>query len=395
MSNRTPDRLESVITPALVLDRSRMHANIERMHAKMHSRGVRLRPHLKTAKSIDVAQSIAPSDESPICVSTIAEAQYFHANGYRDICYAVGLVPSKVPAVADLVRAGTNMHVLTDNVAAAHAIADAADRDQVQLNVLIELDVDGHRSGVKADDALLLELAGVLTEHTSTRLGGVLTHAGKSYECDSIDAIRDMAETERAGAVLAATRLRAAGFECPIVSIGSTPTATFAPDLSGVTEVRAGVFVFHDLVMAGLGVCALDDIALSVLVAVIGHRPDRGWLITDGGWMALSRDRGTAAQKIDYGYGLVADIRGDALQPDTVVIDANQEHGIIARRDGSALNLERYPVGTLLRVYPNHSCATAAQHDEYLVASGDDSAIQDRWPRIGGWRPVSALDQGL
>lgn len=362
-----------------------MEANVDRMASKMHGHGVCLRPHLKTAKSIAVARLIAPSDASPICVSTIAEAQYFHASGYRDICYAVGLVPSKVPAVADLVRAGTNMHVLTDNVAAAHAIADAADKDQVQLNVLIELDVDGHRSGVKADDALLLELAGVLTEHTSTRLGGVLTHAGKSYECDSIDAIRDMAETERTGAVRAATRLRDAGFECPIVSIGSTPTATFARDLSGVTEVRAGVFVFHDLVMAGLGVCALDDIALSVLVAVIGHRPDRGWLITDGGWMALSRDRGTAAQKTDYGYGLVADERGKPLQPDTVVIDANQEHGIIARRDGQKIDLSRYPVGALLRVYPNHACATAAQHSEYLVVAGDDQAVQDRWPRIGGW----------
>ena len=97
----------------------------------------------------------------------------------------------------------------------------------------------------------------------------------------------------------AAERLRAAGLPCPEVSVGSTPTALSAERLDGVTEVRAGVYVFFDLVMANIGVCAPQDIALSVLATVIGHQPDKGWAIIDAGWMAMSRDRGTQAQKID------------------------------------------------------------------------------------------------
>src|SRR5207247_3015713 len=131
--------------------------------------------------------------------------------------------------------------------------------------------------------------------------------AGDSYSCRSVDAIRRVAARERDSVVACGNALQGAGMACPVVSVGSTPTATFADSFEGVTEVRVGVYVFHDLVMAGLGVCALDDIAISVLGAVIGHRVDLNRVIVDAGWMALSRDRGTAAQRVDQGYGVVCD----------------------------------------------------------------------------------------
>jgi D-serine deaminase-like pyridoxal phosphate-dependent protein len=146
--------------------------------------------------------------------------------------------------------------------------------------------------------------------------------------------------------------------------------------------VRVGVYVFHDLVMAGLGVCALDDIALSVLGSVIGHQRDKGWVITDAGWMALSRDRGTANQAVDQGYGVVCDASGAPIE-DLIVADANQEHGIIARRGGGPLDGSRFPVGSLVRILPNHACATAAQHAEYKVLR--KSRPMEIWERFGGW----------
>ena len=182
---------------------------------------------------------------------------------------------------------------------------------------------------------------------------------------------------------VAPRRLRAAGLPCPIVSVGSTPTATYSDDLTGVTEVRAGVYMFFDLVMAGLGVCGIDDIAVSVLATVIGHQPDKGWIITDAGWMAMSRDRGTASQKIDQGYGVVCDVAGSPVE-DLLVVSTNQEHGIIGHRGGGAIDAATYPVGTLLRILPNHACATAAQHDRYHVVDGD-TQIAAIWPRFSGW----------
>jgi D-serine deaminase-like pyridoxal phosphate-dependent protein len=235
---------------------------------------------------------------------------------------------------------------------------------------------------VKPGSAELLEIARVLAAG-GVPVRGVMTHAGSSYDCRSTCAIRAMAEQERGAIVQAAGRLRAAGFECPVVSLGSTPTALFAERLDGVTEVRAGVFVFFDLVMAGLGVCRVDEIALSVLATVIGHQREKGWTLLDAGWMAMSRDRGTSSQPIDQGYGLVCDLDGRPLQ-DYLLVGANQEHGIMARRPGSGADKLDLPIGTQVRILPNHACSTAAQYGEYQVM-GQDRQVKAAWQRFSGW----------
>jgi D-serine deaminase-like pyridoxal phosphate-dependent protein len=210
-----------------------------------------------------------------------------------------------------------------------------------------------------------------------------MSHAGGSYGAATPEALARAALAERDAAVAAATILRRAGHAVPIVSVGSTPTALSATDLAGVTEVRAGVYAFFDLVMAGIGVCTVGEIALSVLTEVIGHQRDKGWILVDAGWMAMSRDRGTAAQAINQGYGLVCDLNGRPF-PDLVMTGANQEHGILALRPGSAARLPDLPIGTRLRILPNHACATAAQFGEYHVLDGS-GAVAEVWPRFNGW----------
>jgi D-serine deaminase-like pyridoxal phosphate-dependent protein len=266
--------------------------------------------------------------------------------------------------------------VTVDSIKLAQAVAGAP------LDVLIEIDSDGHRAGLKPDDPRLVQVAKALAGGRAN-VAGVMTHAGASYNCASIGAIRAMSAQERDAALHAARRLRDAGFPAPVVSVGSTPTATHADDLAGVTEVRAGVFVFFDLVMAGIDVCATDDIALSVLATVIGHQEDKGWALTDAGWMALSRDRGTARQKLDQGYGLVCDAAGRPIEG-LIVADANQEHGIVAHRSGDPAMLPVLPVGTLLRILPNHACATGAQHERYQVL-GEAGRVEAAWERFSGW----------
>jgi D-serine deaminase-like pyridoxal phosphate-dependent protein len=196
--------------------------------------------------------------------------------------------------------------------------------------------------------------------------------------------LRAIAAQERDRCVRAAQRLREAGLPCPIVSVGSTPTALSAQHLGGVTEVRAGVYVLFDLFMAGVGVCTVDDVALSVLTTVIGHQPEKGWVIVDAGWMAMSRDRGTQQQHVDQGYGLVCGIDGVPLD-DYLMTAANQEHGIIERRDRvpDPDVDSRFPIGTLLRILPNHACATGAQYSQYNVVAADGSL--QAWPRFSGW----------
>ena len=380
----TPDpRLDALQTPALILDENRMTRNIRRLASHIASKGSSLRPHLKTVKSTDIARRLLTDGTGPATVSTLTEAEVFAEMGVKDIIYAVGITPQKLERVAAIRAKGCDLTVLLDSAEQAQAVAGFSQRSGQAIPALIELDCDGHRSGVAPGDPVLIGIGRILHEGAA-ELRGVLTHAGESYEVAGEDAHAWLAELERQAAVGSANMLRDAGLPCPVVSIGSTPTAHAVEDLDGVTEVRAGVYAFFDLVQAGIGVCGIDDIALSVLTTVIGHQRDKGWVITDAGWMAMSRDRGTAGQAVDQGYGAVCDEAGQPIE-DLIVIKANQEHGIIARRPGNDAPLPDLPVGSRLRILPNHACATAAQFQAYNVLPPVPGAPLRTWPRFGGW----------
>lgn len=374
--------LESLNTPAALIDVACMSRNIERMQQRMNALGVRFRPHVKTTKCAQVVEAQIEAGARGITVSTLKEAEQFFESGIQDIVYAVGMAPTKLAQALALRRKGCALKIVADSVACAQAIA-AYGRDHGEpFEVWIEIDVDGHRSGIAPEDDTLLAVAAALADG-GMRLGGVLAHAGSSYDYDKHEDLVRIAEQERSGCVRAAERLRAAGYACEVVSIGSTPTALAAEHLEGVTEVRAGVYVMFDLVMHNVGVNDTSEIALSVLTTVIGHQKEKGWAIVDAGWMAMSRDRGTQRQKRDFGYGLVCLEDGQVLD-EYLMSGANQEHGIISRLGTPDLDIEqRFPIGTRLRILPNHACATGAQHPVYQALSPDGSV--QAWPRFYGW----------
>ena len=368
-------------TPALLLERGKVVANAARLRAHIEALGSKLRLHVKTAKCLEVTRMVA-GDSGPITVSTLKEAEVFASHGYRDILYGVAFAPGKLDRALKIVSSGVKLTVVLDSLESARLLAAAMKGKAEKLAVLVEIDCDGHRAGLKPGNPEIVEIARALAG-SGADVAGVMTHAGGSYDCRSIAAIRVVAEKERAAVVEAATALRAAGFAAPVVSVGSTPTATYGENLAGVTEVRAGVFVFFDLVMAGIDVCKVDDIALSVLGTVIGHQREKGWVLTDAGWMAMSRDRGTSKQPVDQGYGIVCDVSGRPIEG-LIVSDASQEHGIISHRSGDPARLPDLPVGTRLRILPHHACATAAQYNRYSVLDGSDR-IADSWERFSGW----------
>lgn len=369
-------------TPALILDRPKLRANAERMRRRVRQLGVALRPHVKTSKSIDVLHVLSGGVGVPITVSTLAEARYFFENGVRDILYAVGIAPVKLPQIAELIRAGCTLRIILDSVEAADAVQAAGASEGVTFEALIEIDTDGERAGVDPNADLLFEIARTLSAGAGAKLAGVMTHAGGSYSARTLGEFEAIAERERAGAVNAAERLRSAGFEVPIVSVGSTPTVHYARTLEGVTEARVGVYAFGDLVQAELGTCGIDDIAISVLASVIGHSREHGRVLIDAGFLALSRDRGTSDFPVDWGYGALCDPAGRLIEG-VRVESTNQEHGIITAISGE-LDWSRFPIGGRVRVLPNHACATAAAYDRYFVTDGGEE-IADVWERVNGW----------
>ncbi|CAN7536831.1 alanine racemase [Pseudorhodoferax sp. LjRoot39] len=374
--------LATLDTPAAIVSLPRVQHNIARMQARADALGVRLRPHVKTTKCAQVVAAQRAAGAQGITVSTLKEAEQFFAQGITDILYAVAMAQHRLPQALALRQRGCALQILTDSMEGARAIAEFGRAQGHAFDVLVEIDTDGHRSGIAPDDALLLEVAGTL-HGAGMRLLGVLTHAGSSYALDDPVALAALAEQERAGCVRAAERLRAAGLPCPVVSVGSTPTALEAAALPSVTELRAGVYVFFDLVMRNVGVCRDDELALSVLTTVIGHQADKGWAIVDAGWMAMSRDRGTARQSRDYGYGQVCTVDGAPIAG-YLLSGANQEHGIVSHAEGSDPAIAtRFPVGTRLRIWPNHACATGAQFPAYQALAQDGSITT--WERFHGW----------
>lgn len=363
-------RLADLPTPCLVLDRAILRANIARMASALARHGVPLRPHMKTAKSIDVAWLALAGQPGGITVSTLLEAGYFAAHGIRDILYAVGITPGKLDAVAALNARGADVAVITDDLDVAAAIGAHPSPPRT----LIEIDTGEARGGLTPDDERLLPVA----ERLGSHLAGVMTHAGHSYSGRNDAAIARVAEAERAGAVHAAERLRAAGHRAPIVSVGSSPTAMHAGSLTGVTEMRAGVYMFGDLFQAEIGTHGMGDIAVTVLASVIGRRP--GQLLIDAGGLALSKDRSTADAPRDWGYGRVLDVSGAPLGK-SLVRRAYQEHGVVELDTAAVAD---QPVGARVRVAPNYTCMTAAAHDRYHVVEGSDDVVAV-WPRVNGW----------
>lgn len=359
-------------TPRAEIDRARLNANCERMREVARRHGVRLRPHLKTAKCAEVAELALGARDGGLTVSTLEEARWFAARGFRDLTYAVGITPNKLPAADAIVAGGVNLGLLTDDVTVARILAQG----EVPHAVWLEIDSGQGRGGFAPEEAALLEAAAII-DAGATTLRGVLTHAGQSYACRSPEEVREIAETERASAVRAAERIRGAGLSCPEASVGSTPTALHAESLEGVTEIRPGVYVFFDLFQTAIGSCTRDELALSVVASVVSRKRDHVWI--DAGALALSSDRSMDAVG-GSGYGEVTRLDGSALE--ARVVELHQEHGKVVSVGEHPLPLDELPVGAQVRIWPNHACMTAAMYDAYVVT--EDGAPVARWDRLRG-----------
>ena len=373
-----PRRLADLPTPCLVLDRSKLARNIALMADAVGRHRVALRPHMKTAKSVDVARMAVAGQRGGITVSTLAEVEYFAAAGFRDILYAVGITPAKLDRAAALRGQGVDLTIVTDDPENAAAIAAHARATGADHRILVEVDCGEHRGGVAVESEALIEVGRAL----GPLCAGVMTHAGHSYACRNLAEIEAVAEAERSAAVTAATRLRALGLGIDIVSVGSTPTALHARSLAGVTETRPGVYMFQDLFQTQILSGSAESMAVTVLASVIHRRQAENRIVIDAGAMALSKDRSTSSAPRDYGFGLVLDESGRRSFGEAIVERANQEHGIVGA--AAPLPFDRLTVGAHVRVAPNHVCMTAAAYDCYHVVDGDDAVVAV-WERVNGW----------
>ena len=357
-------------TPAFLVDRAIVARNCDRMRAKAVASGVAFRPHVKTHKTAEGGRLQHGGDRGPITVSTLAEAEFFADRGFRDITYAVPLAPGKLARAAALASRIDRLNVLIDSVGALAAIEDFYRAESAGFDVFLKVDCGYHRAGVDPDAASSVELARRIAASPAVRFRGLLTHAGHSYNAHNAEEILEVARQE-SGAV---SRFRERIGLDVIRSIGSTPTLSVVDRFENVDEVRPGNYVFYDAFQATIGSCRREDVAVSVLTTVVGSYPERKAMVVDAGALAMSKDAGPDHVDPKIGYGVVCDMELMPLPARLVAL--SQEHGKVVIE-------QPLPVGTKLRIVPNHSCLTAAMYDRYHVLDG--GVVVDEWQPCRGW----------
>jgi D-serine deaminase-like pyridoxal phosphate-dependent protein len=370
--------VDELPTPCALVDLDRLERNARRMADKARRLGVRLRPHIKTHKCIEAARIQTDLHFGGVTVSTIAEAQAFAAGGFTDITYAVPIAPQKIADAADLHGEIDSLNLLVDHPETVRAIDELAASRSITLPVYLEIDCGGGRSGVDPDnesaEILVQRLAGA--ENIDFR--GLLTHAGHAYGARNRSEAYEVACEERNLMTAFAAELRDLGVDVPEVSIGSTPAMKAIDDLTDVTEVRPGNYLFFDAFQTTIGSCTTDDIAFSVLATVISVDPERGRAVVDAGALALSKDAGPIHVDPDCGYGLPVAVEDQHPLPGLRIVALTQEHGSLSGPGCEALH-----PGTRIRIFPNHSCLSAACFDRYQVLRGTE--VVDEWRPVRGW----------
>ena len=377
------DPLGDLDTPCLLLDQAQLETNAAMMLDVAARKGVRLRPHVKTSKCLEVAEIATGGRREGLTVSTLAEAEFFARGGFRDILYAVGVSANKFSRIANMIRDhDADLVLVTDSIDVAEAAAEFTETTGTRFRIAIEIDCGEHRGGIPPDDPMVLRLAQCLDQAPGISFAGVMTHAGQSYWYNDNAEHRRVAREEVAAVTGPAEQIRALGIAVDMVSIGSTPTVLFGEDFSGVTEVRAGVYVFFDVSQIARNACTRDDLAVSVLSTVIGHNRAGLSVLLDAGGLALSKDLGAPVFMSDAGYGQVCDAETLRQYGALIVEAVHQEHGTVPVPDEGWF--QRLPIGSLVRILPNHVCMTAAAHDRYVVLdkTGTPSA---EWERTRGW----------
>ncbi len=362
MPSDPPARFDEIPTPALLLDLDVLEANLARMAARCRELGVRLRPHIKTHKCVEVAERQRALGAAGITVSTLHEARVFGQRGFDDRTWAFPLPASRVREAADLSH-GTGLALTVDSLQAVEALEETGRSCRVWL----EVDCGYGRSGVDPESEHARRIAEAIDRSPTLELAGLLTHAGHAYKGRTPEEIAAAAEEERAVSVAFAERLEEAGIAVPEVSVGSTPGMAHVRRLDGVSEVRPGNYAFYDYTQVLLGSCRVRDCAATVLATVVSSRPGSERCVVDAGALALSKD--TGPEWAPHGYGrILADPARGVLRDDVQVASVSQEHGILDAR---------LPFGERVRILPNHSCLTAACFDEYHAVRGDE--VVARW----------------
>lgn len=355
--------VQDLDTPVQVVDLDKIEANIIGMQAAVMAAGARLRPHIKTHKIPEIARMQEAAGAHGIAVAKVAEAEVFADAGFTDIAVAYPVAGAekwrRLAALAKRCRVTVNV----DSEVAARGLNVAATAVGSTILVQIDIDTGFHRCGVQPEDAEAL--CRVVMGLPGLELDGITTHRSAFFPDNRGRPSDELGREEGEIMVTLAERLRAAGVPIREVTCGSTPTAVGAASVPGVTEVRAGTYVFGDLIMVGVGAMARDDLSLSI-ISTVQSRPNPSRATFDGGMKTFMGEAFPSPPKFLKGFG-------EAVDLPIYLEGLTEEHGL------AALPPDVQPeVGERVAFFPNHVCTTVNLSNEIIGVR--DGRVEVVWP---------------
>jgi D-serine deaminase-like pyridoxal phosphate-dependent protein len=366
-------------TPSVLIDKTRLEHNIDRMQAAVDARGIRLRPHAKTHKSPLLARLQIERGAVGVCCAKLGEAEVFADAGIDDIRLPYPLHPINAARVITLLDR-TRLSFIVDDLEIARGWSRAMEQSGRTVDVLVKVDVGFHRCGIDPDDRRAAETVARVAELPGLRFRGLLSHAGHAYGATSEEETSAMASSEARLLTDLSVAIEQIGPAIEEISVGATPTARYSVQQPGITEMRPGNYIYYDRTQVGLASATWDDCALTVLARVVSTpAPDR--VILDCGSKTLTNDLARGFDGSAAGYGVIFEGL-DSPQPDAALVieRLSEEHATVRVLDGAT----PLRTGNLVRVVPNHSCVVSNLVDAVWLVAGGGGAnkceILDRVP---------------
>lgn len=341
-----------VDTPCLIIDLDNVAANITRMAALASRSGVQLRPHVKTHKSVRIAQMQLDAGASGVCVATVGEAEVMRTAGVEDILVAYNIVgEAKLTRLTPLCADG-GISLTADSLEVAQGYSRLAAAIGRMLPVLLEIDSGMHRTGIEPQ--LAGQLGSKIAALPGLELTGILTHAGHAHDVLTHPEIEAVAREEAAAMQHARAELERHGLHPQIVSAGSSITAPYLSADDGITELRPGTYVFNDLRTLEMYACTPDQIAATILATVVSV--SQGRVVIDAGNKTL-----TMTSTEQHGLGKIKN------RPGSKFVRLSEEHGVVTLPDSE----NDLRVGDRVQVLPIHICVCVdLQGEAFGTSSG-------------------------
>lgn len=355
-------------TPYVEVDALRLERNMRVMQDRANAADVALFPHIKTHKSVHIAKQQLQLGARGITASKPSEALVFVEAGIPSIIVAYPIVSAgSLDRLLPAVKAhGTELRTIAASETGVDALSAAAVRHGVEIGVFLKVDVGLGRVGVKPHDPLAVALCQRIVAAKGLHFSGLLSHAGHAYAATNRAQLASIANDEAASLSALAEQLRSTGIAVPCISVGATPTCLAAPLPADVQCIRPGNYVFLDGTALRLGICSEDDLALSVVARVVAANEHH--FIVDAGSKSMSSDRGAHGLG-GPGYGMVVAVDDNADGQVWTLERLSEEHGFVSVA-GRPL-----PLGSRVRIFPNHSCATIANFDRFTLRRADGEAV--------------------